>query len=163
VANDSDAGADQAGYDMDARAGRCTVRTARDGVFGYHVLPLPANAQDGVSLLQTARALARVRGSAVVPTAVDGLWWATELRTVGVERIRWRGRDVPAVRMRSSGGYRGVGGATGAVDIWFSEDERAVPYRVKTKAAVGSVVLELLPDDALVARCPTAGGAEMVR
>jgi hypothetical protein len=156
VASDSDAGADQAGYDMDAGTGRCTVRTARDGVFGYHVLPLPANAQDGVSVLQIARALARARSSAVVPTAVDGLWWPTELRTLGVERIRWRGRDVPAVRMRSVGRYRGAGGMSGGVDIWMSDDERSVPYRVKMKVAVGSVTLELLPDEALVA----SGAAE---
>jgi hypothetical protein len=120
------------------------------------VLPLPANAQDGVSVLQIARALARARSSAVVPTAVDGLWWPTELRTLGVERIRWRGRDVPAVRMRSVGRYRGAGGMSGGVDIWMSDDERSVPYRVKMKVAVGSVTLELLPDEALVA----SGAAE---
>jgi uncharacterized protein DUF3108 len=151
VANDSDSGADEAGYDMDRRAGRCTVRTARDGVFGFHVLPLPENAQDGVSLLMAARALARVRGSAVVPTAVDGLWWPTELRTIGSETIRWRGRAVPTVRMQSRGRYRGAGGMSGAVDIWMSDDDRALPYRVKMKVAVGSVVLELLPEAALVA------------
>ena len=151
VANDSDAGADEAGYDMDRRTGRCTVRTARDGVFGYHVLPLPENAQDGVSVLLAARALARVRGSAVVPTAVDGLWWPTELRTVGSETIRWRGRDVRAVRLQSQGRYRGAGGVSGAVDIWMSDDEQALPYRVKMKVAVGSVVLELQPGGPVVA------------
>jgi hypothetical protein len=158
VANDSDAGADEAGYDMDRRAGRCTVRIARDGVFGYHFLPLPENAQDGVSLLMAARALARVRGSAVLPTAVDGLWWPTELRTMSSETIRWRGRAVRAVRMQSRGRYRGAGGVSGAVDIWVSDDERALPYRVKLKVALGSVVLELLPEDAVVADGAAAGG-----
>jgi hypothetical protein len=146
VASDSDNGADDAAYDMDAATGRCVVRTVSKGVYGYHRLPLPANAQDGVSVLLFARALARTRGSAVVPTAVDSMWWPTQLRTLGVETIRWRGREVRAVRMQSIGQYRGAGGLSGAVDIWFSDDDRALPYRVKMKVAVGSVVLELLPD-----------------
>lgn len=145
VASDSDNGDDEAAYDMDREARRCTVRTVRDGVFGYRVLPLPSNAQDGVSVLLVARALARARGSAVVPTAVDSIWWPTQLRTLGTERLQWRGRDVQAVRMQSVGHYRGPGGLAGAIDIWVSDDEDAVPYKVKMKVAVGSVVLDLLP------------------
>ena len=102
VASDSDNGADDAAYDMDAATGRCVVRTVSKGVYGYHRLPLPANAQDGVSVLLAARSLARMHGSAVVPTAVDSMWWPTHLRTLGVETIRWRGREVRAVRMQSS-------------------------------------------------------------
>jgi len=160
VASDSDSGADDAGYDMDRRSRRCTVRTVRDGVFGYQVLPLPANAQDGVSVLLVARALARVRGTAVVPTAVDSMWWPTHLRTLGVERVGWRGRDVRAVHMQAAASYRGPGGLSGVVDLWISDDERAVPYRVKMKVAVGSVVLELLPDEPPAARRASAGEAE---
>ncbi len=148
AASDSDSGDDEAGYDMDPEALRCTVRTVRDGLFGYDVLPLPPNAQDGISVLLVARALARARGSAVVPTVVDSIWWPTQLRTVGTERIRWHGQEVQTVRMQFVGRYRGPGGLSGAVDIWISDDERAVPYKVKMKVAVGSVVLELLPDQA---------------
>lgn len=146
VASDSDTGDDTAGYDMDREADRCTVRTVRDGLFGYDVLPLPANAQDGVSVMLVARALARVRGSAVVPTAVDSNWWPTQLRTLGTERISWRGIEVQTVRMQSVAHYRGPGGLSGVIDIWVSDDERALPYKVKMKVAVGSVVLELLPE-----------------
>ena len=158
VASDSDTGSDEASYDMDRESLRCTVRTVRDGLFGYEVLPLPPNAQDGVSVLLVARAVGRARGSAVVPTAVDSLWWPTQLRTVGIETIRWRGRDVQTVRVQSVGHYRGPGGLSGAVDIWVSDDERAVPYWAAMKVAVGSVVLELLPDEPTVlASGPTKG------
>lgn len=145
LASDSDAGEDAAGYDMDRATGRCTVRTVRDGLFAYDVLPLPPNAQDGISVLSVARALARTRGSADVPTAVDSTWKATQLRTLGVERIGWRGQAVQAVRVQSIGRYRGPAGLSGVIDIWVSDDERAVPYKVKMKIAVGSVTLELLP------------------
>jgi hypothetical protein len=163
VASDSDSGADEAGYDMDHAARLCRVRTARDGVFGYEILPLPDNPQDGVSVLLVARALARTRGAAVVPTAVDAMWWPTRLRTLAVETIKWRGRDVRTVRMQAIGHYRGPGGLSGAVDVWISDDERAIPYKVKMKVAVGSVVLELLPDETLVARGPVTSSASADR
>lgn len=147
TASDSDAGDDEAGYDMDPDTRRCTVRTARDGLFGYDVLPLPPNGQDGVSVLLVARALARARASAVVPTVVESLWWPTRLTTLGTERIRWEGREVETVRLRSEGRYRGPGGLSGGIDLWVSHDERAVPYKVRMKVAVGSVVLQLLPDE----------------
>jgi hypothetical protein len=159
VASDSDTGRDEAAYDMDRKAGRCTVRTVRDGLFGYEVLPLPENAQDGVSVLRVARALARVRGSAVVPTAVDAQWWPTELRTLGVERLRWQGREVSAVHMQSVGAYKGPGGLSGTIDFWMSDDERSVPYKARMKVAVGSVSLELLPDDGTVPRIAATAGA----
>ena len=147
AASDSSTGDDAAAYDMDPEAARCTVRTVRDGLFGYDVLPLPPNAQDGISVLRVARALARVRGAAEVPTAVDSTWKVTSLRTLGPERIRWGGHEVQTVRMQLTGGYRGPGGLSGVVDVWVSDDERAVPYKVRMKIAVGSVVLELLPDE----------------
>jgi hypothetical protein len=160
VASDSDSGSDAAAYDMDPGTHRCTVRTVRDRLFGYAILPLPENAQDGVSVLRVARAVARARDSAVVPTAVDSMWWPTRLQTLGVERIRWQGREVQTVRVKVFGGYRGPGGLSGAVDIWISDDERAVPYRVKMKVAVGSVTLDLLPDETpTVARAAEKGAS----
>jgi hypothetical protein len=65
---------------------------------------------------------------------------------------------VQTVRVQAEGHYRGPGGLSGAVDIWVSDDERAVPYRVRMKVAVGSVTLELLPDEATVlASAPVEG------
>ena len=155
TASDGDSGDDEAAYDMDREARRCTVRTVRDGLLGYEVLPLPPHAQDGVSVLLVARALARERTSMVVPTAVDATWWTTRLRTLGPERIRWCDRNVPTVHVRSVGQYRGPGGLSGAVDLWVSDDERAVPYRARMKVAVGSIELELLPDEP---RSPSPNG-----
>jgi tetratricopeptide (TPR) repeat protein len=163
VASDSDAGDDAARYDMDPDAARCTVRTVRDGLLGYDVLPLPPNAQDGISVLLVARALARARGSAEVPTAVGCTWKATQLRTMGPERIRWCGHEVQTVRMQSIARYRGPAGLSGIVDIWVSDDERAVPYKVKMKIAVGSVVLELLPDEGTVRSADRASYAGPTR
>jgi hypothetical protein len=146
LANDSDAGEGAAAYDMDRERGRCRVRWVRDGQLAYDILPLPPGGQDGTSVLLLARALARGGASMLVPTAVDQTWKTTRLLTLGPDPIRWGGQDVPTVRIRSVGRYRGPGGLSGAVDMWISADERAVPYKVKMKVAVGSVELKLVPD-----------------
>lgn len=146
VADDSTCGRRAAAYDMDPVARLCTVRSVAAGLFAYDRLPLPAQAQDGISLFQLSRALARTRGSLSVLTAVDGTWKGTQFRTLGPERIRWRGKPVDTVRVESLGRYQGPGGLSGAVTTWLSDDERSIPYRARMKIAVGSVVLELLPD-----------------
>ena len=82
------------------------------------------------------------------------MWWPTRLWTLGTERIRWHDRDVRTVHIQSVGQYRGPGGLSGIVDLWVSDDERALPYRARMKVAVGSVELELLPDRAQGAAVP---------
>lgn len=147
LSSDSDAGDELAGYDMDREAGRCTVRTVRDGLFGFERLPLPAGAQDGLSVLQAARSVASLGGEVSVPTAVDGTWKATGLRPQGRERQRCQGREVDTRRVQLLAGYRGPAGLSGAIDLWISSDARALPCRARLKVAIGSVALELLPEE----------------
>jgi tetratricopeptide (TPR) repeat protein len=146
VSTDSDSGARSVAYEMEPEADRCNVRYILEGLFGYDALPLPAQPQDGISTLFLIRSLGRARASASVLTAVDNTWKPTRITTLGVERIRWAGREVEAVHVQSVGAYRGPGGLSGVVDAWVTDDARAVPLRARMKLATGSVVLELLPE-----------------
>lgn len=145
--SDSDSEDELAGYDMDREAGRCTVRTVRAGLFGFEQLPLPPGAQDGLSVLQAARAAALGGAPVSLPTAVDGTWRLTRLQPAGRTRLRCRSAEVEAARVQLLAGYRGPAGLSGTIDLWISADGRAVPCRARLKAAVGSVTLELLPDE----------------
>lgn len=147
LASDSDSGRSASRYEMDAAQGRCTVRWVREGLFGYDLLPLPPHPHDGVTVLLLLRALAQSQATVTVPTAVDGTWKPTLLRSHGRETLKWRGRQVDVVHVQSVGDYRGPGGLSGVVDVWVSADERAIPYKAKMKVAVGSVCLELLPPE----------------
>ena len=49
--------------------------------------------------------------------------------------------------MQLLGDYRGPAGLSGVVDVWVSADSRASPYKARMKAAVGSVCLELQPQE----------------
>jgi tetratricopeptide (TPR) repeat protein len=135
-----------ASYEMDPERRTCTVRQVTDGVFGFERLPMPPGAQDGISVIQLARAVARTGRAVSVLTAVDGTWKGTRIRPGGTEKIRWQGRDVSTVRVEMLGRYRGPAGLSGAITLWVSADERAVPYRARFKIGIGSVTLELQPE-----------------
>ena len=135
-----------AAYDMDPATGQCVVRQVVEDLFGFERFPLPPLDQDGVSVLQLARGLARSPGSLSVLTAVDSTWKGTELRTVAPERIRWAGRNVEAMLVEAVGHYRGPAGLSGLVRTWISRDARAIPYKASIKVALGWVVLDLCDD-----------------
>ena len=146
VSEDSQAPRRAATYEMDPDRKLCTVRHATEGLFGYDRLPLPPGAQDGISVIQLARAVSRTKGSLWVLTAADGTWKGTQLRAVGTERIEWRDTQVATVKVEMAGHYRGPGGLSGLITLWISDDERAIPLKSKMKVALGSVDLELLPE-----------------
>ncbi len=143
VSDDSTARPTMNTYEMDYERGVCVWRYVDDGLLGVERLPLAPMAQDGVSTLVLAREVARTGRPASVLTAVSGTWKGTDLRVAGVERLRWRGREVDAVRVDISARYRGAAGVSGSSSTWFSNDGRALPYRSSFKLPVGSVVLEL--------------------
>ena len=134
-------------YEMDRESGECVVRQVVEGVFGFDRLPVPPLDQDGLSILQLARGLARRPSRLSVLTAVDSTWKGTRLRTVGNERIRWAGREVEAVQVEALGQYKGPAGLSGLVRTWISPDARAIPYRAAVKLGLGSIVLELRESD----------------
>ena len=100
---------------MDRESGECVVRQVVEGLFGFDRLPVPPLDQDGLSILQLARGLARRPSRLSVLTAVDSTWKGTRLRTVGNERIRWAGREVEAVQVEALGHYKGPAGLSGLV------------------------------------------------
>jgi hypothetical protein len=132
-----------AAYEMDPATGQCVVRQVVEGLFGFDRLPLPPLDQDGVSVLQLARTLARSPARVSVLTAVDSTWKGTEMRTVEAQRIRWRGRNVETTVVEAVGHYEGPAGLSGLVRTWISRDARAIPYKASIKVALGWVVLDL--------------------
>ena len=131
---------------MDPVTGQCVVRQVVEGLFGFDRLPLPPLPQDGVSVLQMARTLARSPARVSVLTAVDSTWKGTELRTVEPQRIRWAGRSVDAVLVEAVGHYKGPAGLSGLMRTWISRDARAIPYKASIKVALGWMVLDLSDD-----------------
>jgi hypothetical protein len=146
VSRDSTQARRAAAYDMDPDTGQCVARHVVEGLFGFERFPLGPLAQDGVSVLQLARAFSMSPAHVSVLTAVDSTWKGTELRTLGAGRLRWAGRDVEAVQVEAVGHYKGPAGLSGRVRAWLSRDPRAVPYKASIKVALGSVVLDLRED-----------------
>lgn len=159
TSRDSTQGRRSAAYEMNPDTGECRVRQVEDGLFGFDTLPLPPLGQDGLSILQLARGVARLGSGLSVLTAVDSTWKGTELRAAGRKRVKWAGCDRDAVQVDLLGHYKGPAGLSGRVKAFFSPDARALPYRAEIKLKLGSAVLELEPARFAareeITRCPS--------
>jgi tetratricopeptide (TPR) repeat protein len=149
LSNDPESPRRQAIADLDPATGAFRIRQVRDGLLQYDVLPSPAPARpyDGLSLVQVARSVARSGGSQSVLRMADAGWKGTLIRRAGAERIRWQGKDVDTVCVEIGIASRGAAGLHGALQLWISDDARAIPYRARLAIAIGSVTLELMPPE----------------
>jgi tetratricopeptide (TPR) repeat protein len=149
LSSDSTSPRRQAVVDVDPATGAFRVRQVRDGLFEYDVLlpPTPARAHDGLSLVEAARSVARSGASLSVLRIADSGWKGTLVRRARAERIRWQGKDVDTVCVEIGIASRGAAGLHGALQLWISDDARAIPYRAKMAIAIGSVTLELVPPE----------------
>jgi len=149
LSNDSTSPRRQTVVDLDPSTGAFRVRQAREGLFEYDVIPPPAPARphDGLSLVEAARSVARSGTSLSLLRIADAGWKGTLVRRVRAERIRWQGREVDTVCVEIGIASRGTAGLHGALQLWISDDARAIPYRGKMAIAIGSVTLELLPPE----------------
>lgn len=153
-------------YEMNPDSGECRVRQVVDGLFGFDTLPLAPLSQDGLSILQLARGVARgaARGHEAlsVLTAVDSTWKGTAIQSKGNRRLDWAGCERDVVQVELVGQYRGPGGLSGRVNAFISHDARAIPYRAEIKLLLGSAVLELDPGSGAeeqTATCPSPSPA----
>lgn len=149
LSNDSTGARRQTVVDVDPATGAFRVRQVRGGLFEYDVLPppTPARPHDGLSLLEAARSVARSGTSLSLLRIADSGWKGTFVRRARAERIRWQGKDVDTVLVEIGIASRGTAGLHGALQLWISNDARAIPFRAKMAIAIGAVTLELAPPE----------------
>ena len=147
LSDDSTTGRRQTAIDMAPDVGACTVRQVVGGLFSYDLIPLPPRGQDGLSMIEVARAVARARGALCVIRVVNETWKGAPIRTARVEPILWQGRKVDTVCVQIALRSRSAAGVAGTIQLWISADDRAIPYRAKMQLPLGSVTLELMPEE----------------
>jgi hypothetical protein len=147
LSDDSTGGRRQTTIDMAPDVRTCTVRQIVGGLFSYDLIPLPPRGQDGLSMIEMARAVARARGALCVIRVVNETWKGAPIRTVRVEPILWQGRKVDTVCVEITLTSRSAAGVAGIIQLWISADDRAIPYRAKMQLALGSITLELMPEE----------------
>ena len=96
-------------------------------------------------MVEAARSVARSGTSLSLLRIADSGWKGTLIRRARAERIHWQARDVATVCVEIGIASRGAAGLHGALQLWISDDARAIPYRAKLAIAIGSVTLELMP------------------
>lgn len=105
---------------------------------------IPANAQDGLSMIYALRARALRAGDRLtVPIVDDGAMYSAEFATSGPERLRVPFGDVEAwnVKVRILDAQRQEVGRN--IGIWISTDARRLPVKIEAELPVGTFALTL--------------------
>lgn len=147
--SDSASGDGASQFEMNLKKGVCLIRTINGPYINFKEILLPSRPQDGVSVFQLAREMARRRENASSLTMVDGAWKGTTFTAGKESTLRWNGQKRKVIRVDAYAHYKGPGGLSGRIRGWFSDDERAIPYKSKMKILLGSVVFRLQSDSVL--------------
>jgi len=147
--SDSASGDGASQFEMNFKKGVCMIRTIKGQYLNFEEVLLPSRPQDGVSVFQMAREMARRRENASALTMVDGAWKGTTFTAGKESTLRWNGQKRKVIRVDAYAHYKGPGGLSGRIRGWFSDDERAIPYKSKMKILLGSVVFRLQSDSIL--------------
>jgi hypothetical protein len=109
-----------------------------------HELPIPAQTQDGLTLLYALRAIPLSAGTRIeVPVTNDGELFTVSIDPTGPERVRVPFGAVDALNLRLTvlDAQRQPVGRD--IAIWMTSDARRLPVKLQAELPVGSFVLAL--------------------
>lgn len=105
----------------------------------------PQDHRDPIAALLLVRTLALGAGvELAIPVNDMGRNLTLQSGVLMAETIEWRGRQVPALRMRPALVQRVPRRAPPAIDLWLSADDRRLPLRIDLAAGFGRVRVELI-------------------
>ena len=130
-------------FDYTFRHGEGLVTAVKDGKTDE--LSIPPDAQDAMSCLYYVRkVLPFVPGASLAMTVHhDKKNYKMEVRVEALETVEgvWGARQTARVVVIMP--FQGIFLNEGNIRVWFTNDERRVPVRMKAKVVVGSIVAEL--------------------
>ncbi len=101
---------------------------------------------DLLGVIMMMRCLSASESRIVLPTVVDfrikntDLYFTDELKKI---RISAFNQPIQARRIRGKANWKGLADVSGPFNVWISDDEAAIPLKIKLKTSLGSVSLEL--------------------
>nr|MBI3614427.1 DUF3108 domain-containing protein [Nitrospirota bacterium] len=121
-----------------------TITSIKDGVMDQ--LPLPPQTYDSIACLYYVRTLPVLVPGASVTFNVhhDKKTYKLEIRVEAVETIKGSWGEVETVRVLAVMPFQGIFLNEGNIRIWFTNDSRRVPVRMRAKVKIGSVVASLV-------------------
>ncbi len=108
-------------------------------------IPVPKNVQDALSSLYYVRTRQDfVIGKPIHVDVQDGHKnWTVEINPLGKERIKTPAGEFDTIKVQTYPKYEGVFDHKGEIYIWFTDDTRRLPVRMKSIISIGSIVATL--------------------
>jgi len=108
------------------------------------VTKIPRGVQDSLTSLYYYRALTKVVGETVAfDVYASRKVWSLEVTALKEERIKTKIGEFKTLLVKPVTKFEGSLQRRGELDMWFSEDSRVIPLRLKVEVVFGSVVAEL--------------------
>jgi len=115
-------------------------------VIARKTVPFEGVYVDLVGLIMAMRSFCSSAASVSLPTVVGfalgstDLRFAADARPIKLEIFR---QTVPARHMTGKTNWKALGGVSGPIEAWLSDDAAAVPLKIRLNSSLGRVTLEL--------------------
>ena len=109
-------------------------------------VPIPPNTQDSISCLYAIRSVSSLQPgfSQMMTVHHDKKNYRLEVRIEAIEKVRGPWGEVEAIRALAIMPFQGIFLNEGNIRVWFTNDARRIPVRMKAKVIVGSIVADLV-------------------
>ncbi len=109
------------------------------------VFKIPPNVQDSLSSLYFFRTFppVDVGTSAFIPVHESRKNWELEIQVLNKERLKTEVGVFDTVKVKAVVRFEGLLMDKGDVYIWFTDDEKRIPVKIKSKIKIGSISISL--------------------
>jgi hypothetical protein len=131
-------------FDVTFRHAQGSVLSIKDGQ--PTTIPIPPDTQDSISCLYYIRSVPSLQPgfSQVMTVHHDKKNYRLEVRIEAIEKVRGPWGEIEAIRALAIMPFQGIFLNEGNIRVWFTNDDRRIPVRMKAKVIVGSVVADLV-------------------
>ena len=131
-------------FDVTFHHAQGAVVSIKDGV--PTTIPIQPGTQDSISCLYAIRTVPFLQPgfSQTMTVHHDKKNYPLEVRIEAIEKVRGPYGEVEAIRALAIMPFQGIFLNEGNIRVWFTNDDRRIPVRMKAKVIVGSVVADLI-------------------
>jgi hypothetical protein len=131
-------------FDVTFHHAQGTVLGIKDGQ--PFTIAIPPGTQDSISCLYYVRSVPSLLPgfSQVMTVHHDKKNYRLEVRIEGIEKVKGPWGEVEAIRALAIMPFQGIFLNKGNIRVWFTNDARRIPIRMKAKVIIGSIIANLV-------------------
>lgn len=131
-------------FDVTFNQAQGNVLAIKDGAAS--TIPIPPGTQDSISCLYAVRHAPVLQPgfSQFMTVHHDKKNYRLEVRVEAIERVRGPWGEIEAIRALAIMPFQGIFLNEGNIRVWFTNDDRRIPVKMKAKVIVGSVIADII-------------------